>query len=123
MDDRTPDSNSPSSEPSACSLPSKAETTALDAFKKSESEWETLLSAEQFRVMRQQGTEPPFRNELWNHKAPGLYLCAACAAPLFASNETFDSGTGWPSFYDSVESENVGLTLLYEVGILFKTVG
>lgn len=95
----------------ACAVPSHAETTALDAFKKSDDEWKQILTGDQFRVMRQQGTEPPFRNVYWNNKDKGIYLCAGCDAPLFASKEKFDSGTGWPSFYASIASENVGETI------------
>ncbi|MDQ8186413.1 peptide-methionine (R)-S-oxide reductase MsrB [Pelagicoccus sp. SDUM812002] len=95
----------------ACAVPSHAETTALDAFKKSDNEWKQLLSTDQYRVMREQGTEPPFRNVYWNNKDKGIYLCAGCDAPLFASGQKFDSGTGWPSFWDSIASENVGETV------------
>lgn len=95
----------------ACSLPSHAETTALDSFKKSDGEWKKLLTGEQFRVMRQHGTEPPFRNDYWDNKDKGVYLCAACEAPLFASAQKFKSGTGWPSFWDSIALENIGKTI------------
>ncbi len=95
----------------ACSVPSHAETTALDEFKKSNDEWKKLLSPDQYRVLREQGTEPPFRNVYWNNKDKGIYLCAACEAPLFASAQKFDSGTGWPSFWDSIESSNVSETV------------
>lgn len=98
-------------EPAACSLPSHANTSALEAFKKSDSEWKEQLAPEQYRVLLQQGTEPPFRNSFWDHKKKGLYLCAGCEAPLFASAQKFDSGTGWPSFWDSIESKNVGETI------------
>ncbi len=95
----------------ACALPSHAETTALDSFKKSDDEWKALLTNDQFRVMRQQGTEPAFRNVYWNNKDKGVYICAGCEAPLFASAQKFDSGTGWPSFWDSIAVDNVGQTV------------
>ena len=95
----------------ACALPSHAETTALESFKKSEDEWRKVLSTEQYRVMRGHGTEPPFRNAFWNNKDKGVYLCAACDAPLLASGQKYDSGTGWPSFYDSIAKENIGETV------------
>lgn len=95
----------------ACAVPSEAKTTALEAFQKSDSEWKELLNGDQYRVLRQQGTEPPFRNQYWNNNNKGVYLCAGCQAPLFASAQKFDSGTGWPSFWDSIESENVGETV------------
>ncbi|MBC2606963.1 peptide-methionine (R)-S-oxide reductase MsrB [Pelagicoccus albus] len=100
-----------SEDPAACAVPSNAATTAQDAFKKSDSEWRELLDENQFRVMRLQGTEPSFRNAFWDNKDKGLYLCAACEAPLFASKEKFDSGTGWPSFWKSIAPENVGETV------------
>jgi peptide-methionine (R)-S-oxide reductase len=58
------------------------------------------LTPEQFRVLRQKGTEAPFTGRLLHNKDSGMYTCAACGAELFPSNTKFDSGTGWPSFYD-----------------------
>jgi peptide-methionine (R)-S-oxide reductase len=83
----------------------------LEAFKKSDSEWKKHLNGNQYRVLREQGTEPPFRNEYWNNKDKGVYRCAGCEAPLFASAQKFDSGTGWPSFWDSIAPQNVGETV------------
>jgi peptide-methionine (R)-S-oxide reductase len=79
----------------------------------SEAEWRTRLTAEQFEILREHGTEPPFHNAYWNNHTRGTYYCAGCGAPLFASNDKFDSGTGWPSFTrmiepGRVESENDG---------------
>ncbi|EDY84415.1 methionine-R-sulfoxide reductase domain protein [Verrucomicrobiia bacterium DG1235] len=112
-DDNSPelDPTQPVEDLAACALPSHAATTALEAFQKSDEEWQKTLSPDQFRVMRKHGTEPAFRNAYWNNKDTGLYLCAACEAPLFASGEKFDSGTGWPSFWDSIVPENVGQTV------------
>lgn len=95
----------------ACALPSNADTSASAAFEKSDEEWKKILEPDQFRVLRQQGTEPPFRNEYWNQKDEGVYLCAGCQAPLFASKQKYNSGTGWPSFYDSIEPQFVGETV------------
>ncbi|MEN0111071.1 MAG: peptide-methionine (R)-S-oxide reductase MsrB [Planctomycetota bacterium] len=64
-----------------------------------EGELRERLSAEQYRVTQQCGTEPPFTGEFWNHKAPGGYGCVVCGAELFGSDAKFDSGTGWPSFF------------------------
>lgn len=99
------------SDPPACALPSHAETSAAESFDRSQAEWKEQLTADQYRVLRLQGTEPSFRNEYWNHKGKGLYLCAGCEAPLFASAEKFDSGTGWPSFWDSISPKLVGETV------------
>ncbi|KAL6068009.1 Methionine-R-sulfoxide reductase B1-A [Balamuthia mandrillaris] len=67
---------------------------------KTEKEWKEELTEEQFNVCRQQATERAFTGEYWNHKAKGAYLCIACKALLFSSEKKFDSGTGWPSFWD-----------------------
>lgn len=102
----------------ACSLPSHATTTAFDEFKKSDQEWKTILTDEQFRVMRQHGTEPPFRNAFWDNKEKGVYLCGACEAPLFASAEKYRSGTGWPSFYETIAPEFIGTTVDESYGMV-----
>ena len=60
------------------------------------------------RVARQQGTEPPFRNEFWNHKGDGVYFCVGCDTPLFDSRHKFDSGTGWPSYWQPLEKALIG---------------
>ena len=63
-------------------------------------EWKKRLSNEEFQVLRNEGTERPFTSDLNNEKRSGQYLCAACYFPLFSSEAKFDSGTGWPSFWD-----------------------
>jgi peptide-methionine (R)-S-oxide reductase len=75
--------------------------------KKTDEEWRRELTPEQYRVMREKGTEPPFTGEYYTHKGEGLYTCAACGQELFSSETKFDSGTGWPSFYEPVGAENV----------------
>jgi len=64
----------------------------------SDAEWRSKLSPEQYRILRQAGTEPPFTGALLNNKDAGMYRCAACGEPLFESDTKFDSGSGWPSF-------------------------
>ena len=65
---------------------------------KNEKEWKRKLSPEQYRVLRERGTEAPFSGKLLREKKDGTYLCVACGNPLFSSDAKFDSGTGWPSF-------------------------
>lgn len=71
--------------------------------------WKDKLSAEQYRVLREKGTERPFTGEYLNNKKDGTYNCAACENPLFSSATKYDSGSGWPSFYDVVNEGNVEL--------------
>lgn len=68
---------------------------------RSESEWKTCLTPEQYRILRKKGTEIPFTGKLLKNKTTGMYTCAACGNVLFDSKTKFDSGTGWPSFYDA----------------------
>ena len=94
---------------SACGLPSKVVIDMSKArVRRTEAEWRARLTPEQFRVARQQGTEPPFRNEYWDHKGDGVYFCVGCDTPLFDSRHKFDSGTGWPSYWQPLEKLFLG---------------
>jgi peptide-methionine (R)-S-oxide reductase len=66
---------------------------------KTDAEWRELLTPEQFRITRQKGTEPAFSGALYENHEDGMYHCVACSAPLFKSDEKFESGSGWPSFW------------------------
>jgi len=79
----------------------------LPRVEKSDAEWRAQLTPEQFRVARSQGTERPFCGTLLDNKAHGVYACVCCGLPLFASTAKFESGTGWPSFFQPIADENV----------------
>jgi len=76
-----------------------------------EEEWKKRLTPEQFKVLRDQGTERAFSGALWNEHAAGTFHCAGCGAPLFSSKAKFESGTGWPSFWEPIEDGRVGKTV------------
>ena len=74
---------------------------------KSEAEWKTQLTPEQYHVTREKGTERAFTGEYHNAKTPGVYTCVCCGQELFSSDTKFDSGTGWPSFWQPIDKERV----------------
>jgi len=78
-----------------------------EPIQKSDREWREQLTPEEYRIMREKGTERAFTGRYCDHHEPGVYKCASCGNELFASETKFDSGTGWPSFYAPVDPENV----------------
>jgi len=74
---------------------------------RTEEEWKDLLTSEQFRVTRKGGTEPAFSGQYYNNKEEGTYNCICCGNPLFSSGTKFDSGSGWPSFYEPTSPQSV----------------
>ena len=85
---------------------------------KNDDEWRQQLSPDQFRICRKKGTEAAFSGNYWNTKETGTYQCVCCGNELFDSSSKFDSGTGWPSFYQAINSEKVATK---EDGSLFMS--
>jgi len=77
--------------------------------RKSEKEWREMLTAEEYYVTREKGTERAFTGKYWNNHEKGVYRCVCCGNDLFSSDTKFESGTGWPSFYQPVAAANVKL--------------
>jgi peptide-methionine (R)-S-oxide reductase len=79
----------------------------VEKVEKSDAEWRESLSPEQYAVLREKGTERAFTGELLHNKETGMYTCAGCGTPLFASDTKFDSGSGWPSFWEPADDDRV----------------
>ena len=79
----------------------------VEKVEKSDAEWRAELSPEQYEVLRRKGTERAFTGALLNNKESGMYVCAGCGAPLFSSDTKFESGSGWPSFWEPAEDDRV----------------
>ena len=78
-----------------------------DSVPPSDDPWKKKLTPEQYRVLRQHGTERAFTGKYWDNKKSGVYHCAGCSGALFASSTKFESGSGWPSFFQPINTENV----------------
>jgi peptide-methionine (R)-S-oxide reductase len=74
---------------------------------KSDQQWKAELSPAEYKILREKGTEPPFTGQYVNEKKEGVYRCRACGTPLFSSETKYDSGSGWPSFYEPMDEENI----------------
>ena len=74
---------------------------------KENDEWKLTLSPEQYKILRECGTEPPFTGKYVNHKEDGIYVCAGCGNELFTSDTKYESGSGWPSFWDQVSEDAI----------------
>jgi len=85
----------------------KVSKTGQEKVQKSDAEWREQLSDEEYFVTRRKGTERAFTGRYWDSKEDGVYRCVACGQPLFSSDAKFDSGTGWPSFYEPAEDSAV----------------
>ena len=84
----------------------------------SEEEWKKKLTPEQYSILREKGTEAPFAGKYVHHKEKGMYACAACGSELFESNAKFNSGTGWPSFDEPKNLENIELKKDFSHGMI-----
>lgn len=78
-----------------------------DRIEKSDAEWARILTPEQYRIVRQKGTEPPFTGEYVDEHSTGTYKCVACGEPLFSSDAKYDSRSGWPSFYQALDPAKI----------------
>jgi peptide-methionine (R)-S-oxide reductase len=72
-----------------------------------DAEYKQKLTSEQYHVTREKGTEPPWSGRYWDHKGTGIYKCVCCGSPLFDSKDKYDSGTGWPSFHEPIDEQNI----------------
>jgi len=79
----------------------------MNKIKSTNKDWKKVLSSEQYKVIREKGTEKPFTGKLLNNKKKGTYLCAACKNLLFSSEKKFDSGSGWPSFWEVIDDKSI----------------
>lgn len=81
----------------------------MEKIKKSDAEWREQLTPEEFAIARKKGTERPFTGEYWDNHDEGTYSCKCCGAPLFDSKTKYESGSGWPSFYQPIAKDNVAV--------------
>lgn len=100
----------------------------MDTEKHDDAYWKAKLTPEQYKILRERGTDMPFTGEYVNNHMDGMYTCVACGTPLFSSAQKFDSGSGWPSFTDVVEKGNVELRDddshgMHRVEVVCKTCG
>ncbi len=96
--------------------PAKEKIVETETIVKNDKEWKEVLTPEQYRILRKHGTERAFSGKYADTKDQGMYTCAACGLALFSSETKFDSGTGWPSFWQPVNAMNIGTSTDYLLG-------
>ena len=104
-----PDSKQPASKPSK---------TMTDKTQRTDEDWKKILTPEQYRILREHGTERAFTGRYWDNKEPGIYVCAGCQTPLFDSGTKYDSGSGWPSFYQAMGADSVATRVDSSLGMV-----
>ncbi len=108
-----------------CNAQNKKNEQAMDKeyeIKLTEAEWKEKLTDEQYYVLRDKGTERAFTGKYWDNHQEGVYHCAACNLPLFSSETKFESGTGWPSFYQPLNDKNVAVEIDRSLGMVREEV-
>jgi len=93
----------------AVAAPERPEEPSMEKIVKTDAEWRALLTPEQYRITRRQGTERACSGAFFDHHAPGTYACVCCGLPLFSSAAKFESGTGWPSYFRPIAPDRVVL--------------
>ena len=88
----------------------------IKKIEKSPSEWKAELTQMEYYVLREAGTERAFTGDLWDNKKEGIYTCAGCDLPLYDSSTKYKSGTGWPSFWQAISENHIGLDVDYKIG-------
>jgi len=109
----------------SCSQSQQSEeksTSMSYKIEKSENEWKAQLTAEEYNILREKGTERAFSGEFWDHKEKGVYVCGGCQLALFDSKTKFKSGTGWPSYYEPVNDDNVAIVKDTTLGMVREEV-
>lgn len=91
----------------ACAQQTEPAPEEIDRVEKTEAEWKAQLTSEQFKVTRKAGTERAFTGEYWDNKRDGIYHCVCCGQPLFDATTKYESGTGWPSFWQPIKKPNI----------------
>lgn len=97
--------------------PATTDTTRVVKITKTDEEWRAALSPEQYSVLREKGTERPFTGAYWDNHEKGIYACAACGLNLFSSETKFNSGTGWPSFWEPIAKSHVDVAADNSLGM------